>query len=114
MIEIWHNPRCSKSRQALGLLTDANVEFRERRFLEDAPTLDDLITLRAALGQPRVISMMRTGEKLFKTLGLSQADNDETLLRAMAEYPILIERPMILDGNRAVIGRPPERVLELF
>lgn len=114
MIDIWHNPRCSKSRQAVALLTESGAAFRERRYLDDCPTLDELKQAQAALGGPPVIEMMRTGEKLFRELGLSKTDDDDALLQAMAEHPILIERPLAISGRRAVIGRPPERVLELL
>ncbi len=114
MIEIWHNPRCSKSRQALALLRERGVELHERRYLDDAPGLDELARVRAALGNPSAIGMMRSGEKLFRDLGLSKTDDDTVLMRAMAEHPILIERPLAISGSRAVIGRPPERVLTLL
>ncbi|MDU9003971.1 arsenate reductase (glutaredoxin) [Sedimentitalea todarodis] len=114
MIELWHNPRCSKSRQAVALLTESEAAFHERRYLDDAPTLDELKQARAALGEPPLIEMMRPGEKLFRELGLNKTDGDDVLLQAMAEHPILIERPLAIAGPRAVIGRPPERVLELL
>ncbi|MFD3191976.1 arsenate reductase (glutaredoxin) [Sedimentitalea sp. HM32M-2] len=114
MIEIWHNPRCSKSRQALALLQERGVDIRERRYLQDPPDRADIERARAALGAPAAIDMMRTGEKLFRELGLSKSDDDATLIGAMAEHPILIERPLVIAGDRAVIGRPPERVLDLL
>lgn len=112
MIEFWHNPRCSKSRQALALLTERGADLQERRYLEDAPTLEELRKVQAALGLP-AIKMMRTGEKVFRELGLSKTDDDDTLLNAMVKAPILIERPVAILGARAVIGRPPEQVLDL-
>ncbi len=114
MIEIWHNPRCSKSRQALALLRDRDVDIQERRYLEDAPSRAELTRARAALGNPPAIEMMRRGEKLFRELGLGKTDDDATLMQAMADHPILIERPLAISGPRAVIGRPPERVLDLL
>lgn len=114
MIELWHNPRCSKSRQALALLTESGATFSERRYLDDVPTLQELKHAHAALGRPPVVEMMRTGEKLFRELGLSKTDDDDALLQAMAEHSILIERPLAISDRRAVIGRPPERVLELL
>ncbi|MCA0872439.1 arsenate reductase (glutaredoxin) [Seohaeicola saemankumensis] len=113
MIEYWHNPRCSKSRAALALLEERDAEVSVRRYLEDAPSLAEITTAQAALGVP-VIEMMRPGEKRFKELGLSKSDSDATLLAAMADNPILIERPLAISGARAVIGRPPERVLDLL
>ena len=114
MIEIWHNPRCSKSRQALALLTERGADVALRLYLKDAPDAAELATTRAAMGWPAVIDMMRPGEKTFAELGLSKSDDDATLLAAMAAHPILIERPVAIAGNRAVIGRPPEAVLDLL
>lgn len=113
MIEYWHNPRCSKSRAGLALLEDAGAEIKVRRYLEDVPSLTELQTLQTALGIT-AINMMRTGEKRFKELGLSKTDDDATLLKAMAENPILIERPVGLSGGKAVIGRPPENLNALL
>ena len=114
MIEFWHNPRCSKSRQALALLQDRGAQVDLRLYLADTPSPEAIAQARAALGQPPVIDMMRPGEKRFKELGLSKTDDDATLLAAMAANPILIERPLAISGDRAVIGRPPERVLDLL
>ncbi len=114
MIEIWHNPRCSKSRAALALLQERGADLRERRYLDNPPSPAELAAARAALGNPPAIEMMRLGEKLFRELGLSRADDDATLMTAMAEHPILIERPLAIRGERAVIGRPPEKVLDLL
>lgn len=113
MIEYWHNPRCSKSRAGLALLEAAGAEIRVRRYLEDVPSLTELQTLQTALGIA-AINMMRTGEKRFKELGLSKTNDDATLLKAMAENPILIERPVGLSGGKAVIGRPPENLNALL
>lgn len=114
MIEYWHNPRCSKSRTGLSLLEQAGADLNVRKYLEDAPSLDELKTVQAALGNLPAISMMRTGEKRFKELGLSKTDADETLFNAMADNPILIERPVAIKDGRAVIGRPPENMLDLL
>ncbi|MFG6498255.1 arsenate reductase (glutaredoxin) [Sulfitobacter sp. 1A13191] len=113
MITLWHNPRCSKSRQTLALIEAAGVEVTLRRYLEDAPTRDEVIAARDALGLP-AIKMMRTGEKLFKELGLTKDSPEEALIDAMAAHPILIERPIAFSTGRAVIGRPPEAVQALL
>ncbi len=110
---IWHNPRCSKSRQALALLDARGVDVTVRRYLDDAPSLEELRAAQAALGGA-ARDMIRAGEALFKELGLSADDPDEILLQAMAAHPKLIERPVAFSGGRAVIGRPPERVLDLL
>ena len=113
MITLWHNPRCSKSRQTLALFEAAGVEVTLRRYLEDAPTRDGIIAARDALGLP-AIKMMRTGERLFKELGLTKNSPEEALIDAMAAHPILIERPIAFSTGRAVIGRPPEAVQALL
>ena len=113
VIEIWHNPRCSKSRQTLALLQERGIDPVIRRYLEDAPTVDELRTVRDAL-DVSAIAMMRPGEAAFRELGLSKSDDDETLLAAMAAHPILIERPIVIRDGKAVIGRPPESVLSLI
>ncbi|MCV2888484.1 arsenate reductase (glutaredoxin) [Ruegeria aquimaris] len=113
MIEYWHNPRCSKSRQGLALLEEHGAEIELRRYLEQAPSLEELRATQAALGVA-AIDMMRMGEARFKELGLSKSDPDEVLLAAMAENPVLIERPLAIKGDRAVIGRPPEDMLRLL
>ncbi|MCT4369787.1 arsenate reductase (glutaredoxin) [Yangia mangrovi] len=110
---LWHNPRCSKSREALALLEEKGARPKVRRYLEDAPTYDELKAAQAALGVS-AIEMVRTKEAEFKAAGLSRDSDDEALLRALAETPKLIERPVAFAGSRAVIGRPPERVLELL
>ncbi len=113
MIEYWHNPRCSKSRQGLALLEENGADLRVRKYLEDAPSVDELNSALGMLGGS-AIQMMRTGEKRFKELGLSKATADADLIRAMAENPILIERPLAIAGDKAAIGRPPETLLDLL
>ena len=114
MITLWHNPRCSKSRQALTLLEEAGEELTIRRYLENPPSLRELEAVHAALGTPPAIDMMRPKEAAFKAAGLSKTDDDQTLLQAMADHPKLIERPVAIKGGRAIISRPPERVLDLL
>lgn len=113
MIEYWHNPRCSKSRQGLALLEERGAELTVRRYLEDKPDLETLTAVMRALGGG-AIDMMRPGEARFRELGLSKTDPDAVLLQAMAENPILIERPLARIGDRAAIGRPPEALLDLI
>ena len=112
-VTIWHNAKCSKSRAALALLRERGHEPHVVRYLEDAPSTTELKrVLNMMGGTPR--SLMRTGEPRFRELGLENEQNDEVLIRAMAEHPILIQRPVVLCGTQAVIGRPPENVLALF
>ena len=114
MITIWHNPRCSKSRAALKLIEDSGQPVTVRRYLDDAPSREELAAAHRALGTPPMIEMMRRGEAPFKKLGLSADSSDDALLDAMAAYPILIERPIVFAQGAATIGRPPEAILPLL
>ncbi|BAV97518.1 arsenate reductase (glutaredoxin) [Lysobacter enzymogenes] len=111
---LYHNPRCSKSRGALELLRERGIEPEVIAYLETPP---DAIELRELLGLLGVGAgeLLRSGEDEYKQLGLDDASLDEdALIAAMAAHPRLIERPVFVHGGRAVIGRPPERVLELL
>ncbi|MEN9061571.1 arsenate reductase (glutaredoxin) [Ponticoccus litoralis] len=110
---LWHNPRCSKSREALALLQARGVAVTERRYLEDVPTLAELRAAQARLGLT-AMEMMRIKEPAFKARGLSPDSDEATLLAAMAEEPKLIERPLAFAERGAVIDRPPERVLDIL
>jgi arsenate reductase len=112
VITIWHNPRCSKSRQTLALIEDKG-DVSIRKYLEDAPTEAELRDVLELLGIS-AIQMMRTKEAEFKDLGLSKEDDDATLIAAMAQTPKLIERPIVIKDGKARIGRPPESVLEIL
>ena len=114
MAVLYHNPRCSKSRAALALLQERDVDLDVVRYLEDPP---DEAALRELLDQLGVtpLELMRRGEARYRELGQKAAGvSDDQRIRAMAENPILIERPIFIAGGKAVIGRPPERVLELI
>ncbi|MGE0151256.1 MAG: arsenate reductase (glutaredoxin) [Reyranellaceae bacterium] len=112
-LTIYHNPRCSKSRQTLALLEEKGVRPRVVEYLKTPPDPATLAKLAAALGGAR--AMLRQGEKEYAELGLADAKKTEqALLQAMHRHPILIERPIVTDGKRAVIGRPPEAVLALL
>nr|WP_217353382.1 arsenate reductase (glutaredoxin) [Ruegeria arenilitoris] len=113
VIEYWHNPRCSKSRAGLALLQDRGAEVTVRKYLEDAPSADELRSVLSRLGIP-AIEMMRRGEARFKELGLSRETPEEALVQAMVENPILIERPVGITADKAAIGRPPENLLTLL
>ena len=107
MIEIWHNPRCSKSRQALAILEAKGVAHQVRLYLKDAPSEAELRTALKALGKTAA-QVVRRGEDGF-------VDGDEdALIALMVANPILIERPIVIVGKQAVIGRPPEDVLDLL
>ena len=113
MITYWHNPRCSKSRAGLALLEDRGAEVQLRLYLKDAPALEEIKAVQAALGVP-ALAMMRTGEAVFKELGLTKDSPQEALLAAMAAHPILIERPIAIAGGKAAIGRPTEALETLL
>ena len=113
MITIWHNPRCSKSRQTLALLQEQGKEIHIRNYLEEAPSEAELRQTLSLL-DINAIALMRRGETKFKELGLSAEDTDAALIAAMAAHPILIERPIVFTPTRAAIGRPPEAVLEIL
>jgi len=110
---IWHNPRCSKSRQTLALLEAQGVDVTIKLYLEDTPTPAALSTVLDQLGIP-AWDWLRRGEAVFKTLGLSKDSGDQAILEAMHAHPVLIERPVVIHGKRAALGRPPENVLALF
>lgn len=108
-----HNPRCSKSRAALELVRESGVELPIREYLDQPLTVDELRDIVKLLGV-RPIDIVRRGEPQFSALGLSDSTPDDDVLRAMAEHPILIERPIVVRNGRAVIGRPTENVRELL
>jgi arsenate reductase (glutaredoxin) len=108
-----HNPRCSKSRAALGLVHDAGVELPVREYLREPLSIDELRGIVEMLGV-RPIDIVRRGEPQYVALGLGEDTPDEEVLRVMAEHPILIERPIVVRGGRAVVGRPVEAVREVL
>lgn len=112
-VTLWHNPRCSKSRQALALLEGKGAEVTIRKYLEDAPSKAEITKALAILGIAP-IQMMRTKEAEFKATGLGKDSSDDALIDAMVATPKLIERPIAFKGDRAAIGRPPENVLALL
>jgi arsenate reductase len=112
-VTIWFNPNCSKCRGARDLVGEQDVSCELYRYLDEAPSRAELEKVMGMLGIDDPREMMRTGEPVYKELGLVDADRD-ALLDAMAEHPILVERPIVIRGDRAVIGRPPEKALELF
>lgn len=111
-LTIWHNPRCTKSRQTLALLQEHGHQPAVRLYLVDVPSEAEIVAVRNALGIT-ADAMMRKGEKLFRELGLREA-GEEDLIAAMVANPILIERPIVINAGKAAIGRPPETVLDIF
>ena len=112
-LTVWYNPHCSKCRTAQGLLAERGVDADYVRYLEEAPSRPELERVLALLGTDDPRAITRTGEPLYAELGLAGADRS-TLLDALAAHPVLIERPIAIRGGRAVVARPPERILELL
>ena len=111
---IYHNPRCSKSRQTLELLKQANIEPEVRLYLEQTPDAAELKTLLSKLGI-NARDLLRKGEEAYKALNLKDAaHSDDDLIDAMTSHPKLIERPIVVCGDKAVLGRPPENVHSLI
>ncbi len=113
-ITIYHNPRCSKSRQTLALLEDSGATVEIVLYLDSPPTDAGLVSLLGKLGMT-ARELMRKGEDVYREKSLSDESLAEAqLIAAMVAHPILIERPIVVAGDRAMIGRPPEGVLELL
>lgn len=113
MITIYHNPRCSKSRQTLGLIEEKGQDFVVKEYLKTPPTKSELENVITLLGiTPE--QLVRKGEPEFKEHFKGKDLTDEEWIEAMVAYPKLIERPIVMDGDRAVLGRPPENVLKLL
>ena len=114
-VVIYHNPRCSKSRQTLELLIEQGIEPQVIKYLEDTPNVATLKTLFKQLGLSNVRDMMRTKEDIYQSLDLANQNlSDDELFTAMAENPKLIERPIVVSNGQARHGRPPEQVLDII
>lgn len=111
---IYHNPRCSKSRETLTLLNDANIEAEIIEYLDNPPSREELIEILAMLDMaPR--KLMRTGEAEYKTNNLDDTSlSDDALIDAMLRFPKLIERPIVINNGQAIIGRPPISVKSIL
>ena len=111
--QIYFNPACSKCRTAQSILDEHGIEAQTIRYLDDPPTLEELRRLMGMLGVDDPREMMRTGETVYAELGLADKPAPY-LLDAITRHPILLESPIFVVGDRAVVARPPERVLELL
>jgi len=107
-LTIFHNPRCSKSRQTLEILKEGGVSPDVRLYLETPPDAVELAAIIQKLGLSSARELMRKGEEAYKKLGLKNETSEEKLISAMAQNPKLIERPIVIKGQKAVLGRPPE------
>jgi arsenate reductase len=109
MIQIWHNPRCSKSRAGVKYLEDKGVEFEIVKYLDNPPSANEIADVLAKLGMS-ARDLMRTKEAIYRELGLKDEQNEHKLTEAMSAHPKLIERPVVINGDRAVVGRPAEAI----
>lgn len=114
MVSIYHNPRCSKSRQTLQLLEEKGINPDVILYLENTPSADDITNLLSKLGIT-ARELLRSGEDAYKELNLKDKTLDEqTLIEAMVSHPKLIQRPIVVNGDKAALGRPPEQVLDIL
>jgi len=112
-IIIWHNPRCTKSRQTLQLLRDRGIDPQVVEYLKNPPSKDDIQAVLAML-EISAADLVRKSEPIYRELGLSDETAEEDLLDALRNYPALIERPVVINNDKAIIGRPPEAVLSIL
>jgi len=113
MTTIWHNPKCSKSREALKLLEEKNSAYEIVKYLDTPPSRKEIVELLKKLGIS-ARELMRTKEDLYKELQIAKISDESELIDMLAEHPKLIERPILIEETRAVIGRPVEKVIEFL
>ena len=113
MIKIYHNPRCSKSRQGVAILEETNKEFVIVKYLENIPSEKELKEIIKMLGISP-IQLVRKTEKVWKENFKGKELSDSEIVKAMVENPKLIERPIVINDNKAVVGRPPEEIKTIF
>jgi arsenate reductase len=111
--EIWHNPRCSKSRQTLALLEDKGITPTIRLYLQESPTSAELHDMLEVLGLT-ARDILRAKEPQAREAGIDTSTGNDAIIEAMVQFPKLIERPIVRAGDKAVLGRPPENVLDLI
>lgn len=113
MITIYHNPRCSKSRQGLALLENSGKDFEVVKYLDSEITAEELKGVLSKLGL-KPIDLIRKNEAIWKSDFKGKTITEEDLINAMITHPKLIERPIVINGNKAIIGRPPESILNII
>ncbi|MCC4265367.1 arsenate reductase (glutaredoxin) [Oceanimonas baumannii] len=111
---IYHNPRCSKSRETLALLKQQGLEPEIIKYLDTPPDAEQIKVLLSQLGMSSARELMRTKEELYKTLELAGVTDEDALIAAMTANPKLIERPIVVCNGKAALGRPPEQVLDIL
>ena len=112
-VTIWHNPRCSKSRNAVALLDEQGVEAKVVKYLDTPPTKEEIVDVLRMLGLS-ARELMRTKEDIYKELRLKDVSDENALISAMVENPKLIERPIVIKDGKATIGRPIENIVEIL
>ena len=113
MVEIWHNARCSKSRASLELVEDSKQDMKIYKYLDESPSINDIKDILIKLGMGAK-ELMRKGEDVYKELNIKDIEDETTLVELLSQNPKLIERPIIIKGDKAVIGRPIENTIELL
>ena len=113
MIKIYHNPRCSKSREGVNLLENSGKEFETIKYLDEIPTAKELAAILKKLSIAP-IDLVRKQEKIWKENYKGKKLSDKEVIRAMVTYPTLIERPIVINGNKAAIGRPVENIIDII
>lgn len=111
--KIYHNPRCSKSRETLGILKENGIEAEIVEYLKTTPSESELKTLLNQLNL-KAVDLLRKGESVYKENYKGKDLSNDEWIQAMVEHPKLIERPIVVKGNKAILGRPPQKVLELI
>ncbi len=112
-VTIYHNPRCSKSRQTLQLLQDKGIEPTIIEYLKTSPDQTEIKNILRLLNKP-LKDVVRSNEESFKQLGLNLESPDDELIQAIVDHPVLLQRPIVVANGKAAIGRPPESVLEIL
>ena len=113
MIKIYHNPRCSKSREGLQILEDSNVDFEIVKYLDEPLTEKELTAIISKLNIAPM-QLVRSNEAIWKSDYKDKKMSNEAIIKAMVKHPKLIERPIVVNGNKAIIGRPPSLILDIL
>jgi len=112
-VQVWHNPRCSKSRNTIALLEEKGVDAEVIKYLDTPPSKEEIVDVLKMLGMT-ARELMRTKEDIYKELGLKDVTDEDTLIDAMVINPKLIERPIVIKNGKAAIGRPIENIITLI
>lgn len=113
MIKIYHNPRCSKSRQGVSILEESGKDFEIVKYLETIPSEEELIVIVGLL-DIYPIELVRKNEQIWKDHFKGKELSDDEIIKAMVQHPKLIERPIVINNNNAIVGRPPEAILDII